>query len=276
MAESSEAPLRYPADTARDLGGRECTVQPKGNELPVLDPAAQDIGCGYKDYSSPSIAAPGGIDVIKLYRENRPSIVHFKLENKDGVNLGGGTAFMAKATDDSCRLVTDNHVVSKETMEKFGVVKIEAVTADGRIWPVEPYRSKPEKDMASVSIHTGKDTASLCKPLEVEDGPIAVGESAVTIGTPFATGAIYVADGVKRGEIGRGDAVKNLRAEKLPPGDDPNRKVDIFLMRATPGFSGGAMFDKSGKVKELVDMADGMTTTLGTPITRADVKDLTD
>lgn len=276
MADSPEVPLRYPADTARDLGGRECKVQPQGNELPVLDPAVQDIGCGYKDYSSSSVAAPGGIDVIGLYKEVRPSVVTFKLENKDGVNLGGGTGFMAKAEDNVCKIVTDNHVVSKETMDKFGIVKIEAVTADGRVWPVEPYKSKPSKDMASVTIATGNETASLCKPLAVEDGPVKEGESLVTIGTPFATGAIYVADGEKTGQVGRGDAVRRYHAAKPPDGDDPDRTVDIFLMRAMPGFSGGAMFDKERKVRELVDMADGVVTTLGTSITKADVKELTE
>lgn len=283
---------RQVADKARDLGGRECQPQPGNKELMVLEAGQMDIGCSYKDYGKDS---GNNIDVLSLYKEMRPSTVHFEL-NSQGKKLGGGTGVMVKKEADSCKIMTDNHVVSDDTMKKYGIDDIKVVTEDGTKYDAKLYKADPSKDLAVVEIQTGKDTDRLCKPAAAVDQEqkLQPGDKVVTFGQPYGTGTFYTSEGSARGQITRARAVRELHAAALPPGDNPDRTLDILTMRATPGYSGAPVYAikdpatgaDSASTKSptrdsrrfigLVDMADERATGLMTPVTNQDIKQLTD
>ncbi|MBL0185425.1 MAG: trypsin-like peptidase domain-containing protein [Candidatus Obscuribacter sp.] len=231
---------RQVADKARDLGGRECQPQPGNKQLMVLEAGQMDIGCSYKDFGKDS---GNNIDVLSLYKEMRPSTVHFELNSK-GNKLGGGTGVMVKKEADSCKIMTDNHVVSDDTMRKYGIDDIKVVTEDGTKYDAKMYRANPAKDLAVIEIQTGKDTNKICKPAEAVDQEhkLKPDDAIVTFGQPYGTGTFYTSEGTARGQTTRGRAVRELRADPLPPGDDPNRVMDILTTRATPGYSGAPVY----------------------------------
>lgn len=297
---------RQVADKARNLGGAECQPQPGNKQLMVLEAGQMDIGCSYKDFGKDS---GNNIDVLSLYKEMRPSTVHFEL-NSQGNKLGGGTGVMVKKEADSCKIMTANHVVSDDTMRKYGIDDIKVVTEDGTKYDAKMYRANPAKDLAVVEIQTGKDTDKICKPAQAVDQEhkLEPNDAIVTFGQPYGTGTFYTSEGTARGQTTRGRAVRELRADPLPPGDDPNRVMDIVTTRATPGYSGAPVYaldnaatkgvtgaakvddttangiDTPAKAPDrdinrfigLVDMADERVTGLITPVTQKDIKDLTD
>ncbi|MDX1989293.1 MAG: serine protease [Candidatus Obscuribacter sp.] len=277
--------IRSQADLARNLAGQECNPQPGHKQLPVMEAGQMDIGCSYKDLSEVGAQTENNLDLLSLYNQARPSTVHFQLK-RDGTVLGGGTGAMVKAEENTCKILTDNHVVSEHTKQTYKLDEIKVVTHDGTIYDAKAYKADPGKDLAVVEIATGDKTAQICKPIEFVDTPVTFKESerAVTIGQPYGTGAFYTSEGTFNSQISRQDAVTKLRADKLPPNDNPDRRLDMFDMRGIRGYSGAPAYQlplskaegEKPKAFGVVDMADDMARTLITPVTAQEVKKLTD
>ena len=276
---------RSQADLARNLSGQECNPQPGDRELPVMEAGLMDIGCTYKDLSAGGAQTENNLDLLSLYNQARPSTVHFQLK-RDGAVLGGGTGAMVKAEENTCKILTDNHVVSEHTRQTYKLDEIKVVTHDGTVYDAKAYKAEPGKDLAVVEIITGDKTAQICKPIEFVDTPVNFKEQdrAVTLGQPYGTGAFYASEGTFNAQISRQEAVNRLRADKMPPNDNPDRLLDLFSMRGIRGYSGAPVYQlplsetKGAKIKAfgVVDMADDMARTLITPVTAQDVKKLTD
>jgi len=264
----------HKSDTVNDIGGNRCPKQPAAGELPVMELGQMDPGCNYKDFSS----TDDDKQVLNLYNLTRPSTVLFELKSQ-GQTIGGGTGVMVKDDGGSCKILTDNHVVSDATRKKHNIDEIKAVTADGTAYDITLHKAKPEKDLAVVSIKPKSD--DICHPIEFVDSEkqFQPGDKAITFGQPYSSGSVYVSEGTYSSSLTRLDASRQLRAEKPPADDDGSRRLDRFNMRAIRGYSGGAVYapgQNPEKAVGVVDMADDMSTMLMTPVTAAEVKDLTD
>lgn len=264
----------HKSNTVNDIGGNRCPKQPAAGELPVMELGQMDPGCNFKDFTG----TDDDKQVLNLYNLTRPSTVLFELKSQ-GQTIGGGTGVMVKDDSGSCKILTDNHVVSDATRKKHNIDEIKAVTADGTAYDITLHKAKPEKDLAVVSIKPKSD--DICHPIEFVDSEkqFQPGDKAITFGQPYSSGSVYVSEGTYSSSLTRLDASRQLRAEKPPADDDGSRKLDRFNMRAIRGYSGGAVYapgQNPEKAVGVVDMADDMSTMLMTPVTAAEVKDLTD
>src|ERR1700733_8023991 len=73
-------------DVANDFWGKACTLQPQGNQLLVLSRSPMSSGCDMQSFAPPA-AGSSDLDVMKLYKDLRPSVAYFMMK---GLTDGGG------------------------------------------------------------------------------------------------------------------------------------------------------------------------------------------
>ncbi|CAN5313143.1 hypothetical protein BH11CYA1_BH11CYA1_23860 [soil metagenome] len=279
MDDASDSSNRSQSDKARSFFGTECPVQPSATELPVLDVGRNTQGCQFRDFGQPD-SSSSGIDILALYKENRPGIVQLKIDghkDKDGQaspvpENWGGTAFMVAKEANSCLAITDNHVVNGVPNVNGIADKRTAVTISGDSFDVKVIAADKSQDLALIELATGDKTTAVCKPLEIVDSKMdKANVPAVAIGQAYTSGGFFVAEGTFDG-IEKRD---NAKAAPPPlPEENGARDVQLLTMHVRPGVSGAPAFDKDGRVAGVIDIGGRLGFAISTPITKQTIIDL--
>ncbi|MBS1992875.1 MAG: trypsin-like peptidase domain-containing protein [Cyanobacteria bacterium SZAS LIN-3] len=267
-------------DQANDFFGRACPVQPGANELLVLSRNPRSSGCEMQSFAPPTGADE--LNVLQLYRDLRPSVSYFKMHGKSDDQAQdaagtpkewGGSGVTVAREADSCLVITDDHVPKGTPQQHVIPTGAEVVMANGKAYSARVVTSDPAHDLALVKVDTGADTEQVCKPAKVIDKPVAADGSVnvITMGQPYTSHAIYTSTGVIDGSQTR-DAI-NYMIKPLP-GEDPQRQILNQTVPIREGFSGGAVFNKDGKVVGINDLQTSPFTSVSTPLTKAMVDDL--
>ncbi len=268
-------------ETAKDFFGKACAIQPQENELPVITRNFRSPGCDLQSYQSPP-ANSGDIDALQLYRELRPSVALFKMQGKsDGTGkepagidkTRGGSGVIAGKEGNSCLVITDDHVTKGVPQQHVKVGEVGVVLANGKKYLGSVITSDPARDLALVKIDTGAETETICKPAKFHDTVIDPAQSPelITIGQPYTSDAIYTSTGTAS-QIQKRGTFSNM-IQPLP-GEDANRDVLVTSLSIREGFSGGAVFDKTGTAVGVNDFQTSPMSSVSTPVTNETVKDL--
>lgn len=268
-------------DEAKDFYGKVCTEQPQGDELLVLSRGPFSSGCDKQDYG-PGDGSTRDFDVLKLYKEARPSIVYFQMK---GTTEGGGkqpagkefnwggSGFIIEAENGKSLIVTDNHVVAGTGMDsKVKVNETKVVLADGEVLDGKIVAADPTRDLALVEIDTGEKTKEI-DPIEIPDKMMSPDGSPalVSFGQPYTSHTIYTSEGTADRIVKRSDF---NRVIKPLDGEDPNRPVLVMMLPVRTGFSGAAVLDKDGKAVAVVDLETSPFSSLGTPIDKEIINEM--
>ncbi len=276
-----DSPKASAKETAKDFFGKACAIQPQDNELPVITRNFRSPGCDLQSYQSPP-ANDGDMDALQLYRDLRPSVAYFKMQGKtDGTGkeqagldkTWGGSGVIAAKEETSCLVITDDHVTKGVPQQHVKAGEIGVVLANGQKYLGSVITSDPARDLALVKIDTGSETESICKPAKFHDTVIDPAQSPelITIGQPYTSEAIYTSTGTASQMQKRSSF--NTIIQPLP-GEDANRDVLVSSLSIREGFSGGAVFDKTGTVVGVNDFHTSPMSSVSTPVTNETVKDL--
>ena len=268
-------------DEAKDFYGKVCTEQPQGDELLVLSRGPFSSGCDKQDYGS-SDGSARDFDVLKLYKEARPSIVYFQMKGvteaggKGPANKEfswGGSGFIIEAENGKSLVLTDNHVVAGTGMDsKVKVNETKVVLSNGEVLDAKIVSADPSRDLALVEIDTGDKTKDI-DPIEIPETMVnPEGSPAlVSFGQPYTSHTIYTSEGTADRIVKRSDF---NRVIKPLDGEDPNRPMLVMMLPVRTGFSGAAVLDKDGKAIGVVDLETSPFSSLATPINKQVIQEL--
>jgi len=268
---------------ANDFFGKACPAQPGANELLVLSRNPRSNGCDMQTFPAAGTAG-ADLDVMQLYKDLRPSVAYLKVHGTaDGTGPGrdpagapkewGGTGVVVAKEGNDCLLITDDHVPRGVPQQHVNPTSTEVVMANDKAYNATVITSDAAHDLALVKVDTGADTEQVCKPASVSDQHVAVDGSTdiVSFGQPYTSHSIYTSTGRIVGTQKRED-INSLIAPL--PGEDPKREILNNMMQVREGFSGGAVFDRNGKVVGVNDLATSPFTSVATPLTKSMVDDL--
>jgi len=268
------------SEQANDFFGKACPAQPGPNELLVLSRNPRSNGCELQTYTSGN-GSGADLDVLQLYKDLRPSVAYFKMHGvADGSvprdpagtpkEWGGTGVAVAKETN-QCLVITDDHVAKGVPQQHVTPTSMEVVMANGKAYNGTVVTSDPAHDLALVKVDSGADTEQVCKPAAVTEQHVPTDAEVMTMGQPYTSHTIYTSTGRVMGVQKRED-ISNLIAPL--PGEDPKREILNNVLPLREGFSGGAVFDKSGKAVGINDLQTSPFSSVATPIDRAMVDDL--
>ncbi len=270
QAESSEALRKELVTETTSLFGTVCKRQPRADELPVLEAGKFSSGCVYQNFDENSSTRAN-------YEAGKKSAAHFYSRSGEWTSAGAiGSGFAVAKTEDSCLILTDNHVVA-DSDNDFQVKMSDGVLHDAKV-----LKRKLENDLALVEVSTGGDTSSVCKPASVTDSERVEDfgkkdDTLTAVGYPAHSKSLYVSNGEVQGITARSNYRDGDGNElKMLHGEDANREIILLDARVEGGNSGSAIFNSKSQVGALVDAGDSdhMRNAMATPINKKMVDEM--
>jgi len=181
---------------------------------------------------------PSEQNTIKLYLENKPSVVYVSTfaqgRNSFSMNIesmpqGSGSGFV---WDDQGHIVTNFHVIRSANSAQIGLMdsKGKTTTYEAELTGVDP-----DKDIAVLQI---KAPQNALRPIAVgKSANVQVGQIALAIGNPFGLDHTLTTG-----------VVSGLGRETTSPTGRPISNVIQTDAAINPGNSGGALLDSSGRL----------------------------
>jgi len=172
-------------------------------------------------------AAP--IDLAKLYRDARPSIVSVKSDTLNGANIGTGFVL-----DKEGHIVTGYHVVKSES-------NLEVKFSTGEIAPASLVGKDEISDLAVLKLEAPVDELNPLK-LGISD-QVMIGQTVAVIGNPYGLEGTMTTGIIS----GAGQGLRYLQ-EMLGGGRDLLGEIIVTDTPINPGNSGGPLINTSGEV----------------------------
>lgn len=179
----------------------------------------------------PSLSFDLQTDLITLYKQVNPSVVHIFVSDSTGTPLGSGSGFVY---DEDGHVVTNNHVVADGA-------QFELVFADGSHRTGDVVGTDVDSDLAVILVDSLPETAH---PVALgNSSDIQVGQFVVAIGNPFGeAGSMSI--GIVSG-LGR-----SLESQRIADGGGRYSLPEVIQTDAAinPGNSGGPLLNLQGQV----------------------------
>jgi len=190
-------------------------------------PAATSLASGS---SAPlQEAAPASGSLVALFRDTNPGVVSIEVAAVRGGTLRGAGAGSGFIYDDQGHIVTNNHVVE-------GATQVIVIFYNGQEAEASIVGTDPNSDLAVIKVD---QLAQGAHPLPLGDSDrVAVGESVVAIGNPFALGNSMTAGIVSA--VGR-----TIESGATPFSIPRAIQTDAAINH---GNSGGPLLNMSGQV----------------------------
>lgn len=199
-----------------------------------------------------------------LYEASKDSVVnivasHFHKGKQVMGSAGSGFfADIAGAKDKaSCRLLTDNHVIS---LYPELTVTLEVQLDDGSKYPGKVIKQVPSHDLAVIELEGVKDPQKQCPALKLADKEAAPGDTVLRLNRTRWESEAYQ---------GKYLGMEKRRDQQLPEleGENKDRDLMVFDIYNNLGqqFSGGPFLNKEGEVIAINEGAQGSRKGLATP-----------
>lgn len=163
------------------------------------------------------------------------AFVHLRVFKPDAVDVDGRPAWLTTVNDGSGTLLDDaGHIVTAAHLIPSAGLAVEVQTIDGRWHAAKLIDLSPERELALLRMAP----ASGCALPRLPGQPPRAGEAVVAIGT---------ADG-RPGVVLAGRVLEPGLEARLGYGEYGYADAIVLELDATPGFSGGPVFDRQGRL----------------------------
>ena len=265
-----------------DLNGNLCKVQPKQNEIPVLNQDGPQAGCTYRSLHRFKIGKSGTehlphLNPIELYRQAEQQSVRIEgtavIKGKEWPFQGTGVII---AKDKNVYIATDNHVIHPELVNRKltnpDYVKYTAFMPDGNHYLAKTELSKPRQDMAVISIEAPPEIAKSYGAATFAKSPTARGHG-IIFGFPGFSRSLYASMADFNGTPRAG----HVFGKDLLAGEDSNRRLHRMKAHTADGQSGGLYVDDiKGRAHGLFEgwkHVGHVRTVYGNPLSRRQIND---
>ncbi len=220
-----------------NLEGRDCRVQPTGDQIPTMRAGVATTGCDYQ--SARDIAnATGMVDFGDIWKQVRREAV--QVHTRGG--LGSGVAI--GATADTCIVATNAHVVRPELFDpRAGRTRDHAVVmSDGTRYPATVGHFDRANDRATLVVRTGDRTAQVCAPARIAENS---GETGPGLAVGFPRGS--------RTPYAHPAQLEGIRRTPAEPNGRRLNPSELFTRAQTmEGNSGGPIYNSRRELVGLV------------------------
>lgn len=236
---------------ATDFNGDRCRQPIPSDQVPVMLPGADGNGCTYR----PGNRGPGinstelpaempAFNTAALYRQAQGESVRVNTISSitNSLEPVRGNGVIIGANGERCVVATTGETVQPAIADR---VRGYTVTMpNGRTYSARVEIRDPANDRAALSVHTGPDTASVCRPARVAENAGERGPGWTT-GYPGDSRSLYVAPTDIRG-LSRAREWENPSA--------PGRRLpEVLETRANSARNnGGTIYNRNGEVVGLV------------------------
>ena len=163
------------------------------------------------------------------------TFVHLRVFKPDAVDVDGRPAWLTTVNDGSGTVLDDaGHVVTAAHLIPSAGLAVEVQTIDGRWHAADLIDLNPERELALLRMARGSGCALPWLPGQ----PPSAGEPVLAIGTP---------DG-RPGAVLGGRVLEPRLEARLGYGEYSYADAIELELDATPGFSGGPVFDRQGRL----------------------------
>jgi S1-C subfamily serine protease len=163
------------------------------------------------------------------------TFVHLRVFKPDAVDVDGRPAWLTTVNDGSGTLLDDaGHVVTAAHLIPNAGLAVEVQTIDGRWHAAKLIDLSPERELALLQMAP----ASGCAVPQLRAQPPAGGERALAIGAPDGRPGVVLA----------GRVLEPRREARLGYGEYGFADAIVLDLDATPGFSGGPVLDRQGRL----------------------------
>jgi S1-C subfamily serine protease len=272
-----------------DLAGNVCKVQPSKGQIPVLESDPASNGCTYKTFPN---AAQGQFDINSFYEREKPHSVWIETNlGRAGISavmsMGSG-AIVRKQSPTKCIVLTDRHVVRGTQQQEDDIADLESIlkvknprpkiavhATNGKIYAAEDVGEDPQRDLAALSVKTGKDTNAVCRPASIAQRYYTphVDSPAYTISYPLNTATPYLSVGAFKETISLEQLNKREGAHDIAAQENPSRPLTEDILAIRHASSGAPRYDGFGRLTGLIDRQNNnkFGYAFSTPIKRSDI-----
>jgi len=264
QAQAAEQPAKADTPASGNLpvigvNGMACKTQPRANEVPVLTDS-KGTGCEYssdpklsgtfKAYqastarfflTSPEthVNADGsGVALAAITPENKSTLPQPKDKAQGRLEKAPKVAGNESDQAGTCLIGTADHVAFQSNTDHKPRT-INGVNIGLNVYPGRVVFSDPANDFAIVAAKTGADTAAVCHPAKLADGPAKESDEVVVSGHPH-DGSVHLVPGIVKARATLNEIDPDY--VKRYPQRSPNSPAYDIRMATAAKLSGSGVF----------------------------------